>query len=166
MSWFVYIARDNDELVDGVCNDLIAEESLLCFESNWTKTYKIVWFIEFPNKIEALTKLKTIGIMSDAEKLKMISESQKIIIMSEEFDIDNERYPLVCNLKYTLSVVNFLNVLPELWKLNDIYVDNVAEYLAIKRSQIEYVKLWDISIDVSKNVGIITKEKFYPIIKC
>jgi hypothetical protein len=62
--------------------------------------------------------------------------------------------------------INFLNALPELWKLNDLYVENVAEYLAIKKNQVEYVKLWDISIDVSKNVGLITKEKFFPIIRC
>lgn len=166
MIWYVYIARDGDQLIDGVCNDLIAEETLLNYESDWTTNYKIIWFLESKNKIEALGKLRNLSSLSDTEKLKLISESQKIIIMSEDFDIDNQKYPLVFNLKYTLSLINFLNALPELWKLNDLYVENVAEYLAIKKNQVEYVKLWDISIDVSKNVGLITKEKFFPIIRC
>jgi hypothetical protein len=166
MIWYVYIARDGDQLIDGVCNDLIVEETLLNYESDWTTNYKIIWFLESKNKIEALGKLRNLSSLSDTEKLKLISESQKIIIMSEDFDIDNQKYPLVCNLKYTLSLINFLNALPELWKLNDLYVENVAEYLAIKKNQVEYVKLWDISIDVSKNVGLITKEKFFPIIRC
>ena len=112
-----------------------------------------------------LSKLKSISILSLEEKLDLISESKKIIIMSENHDIDKEKYPLVVNLKCTLEIINFFNELPELWKLNDLYLENVAEYLAIRRSQVMNVKLWDISIDSSKYVGIITREKFYPIIK-
>jgi hypothetical protein len=93
----VYIARDEDNLIEGMSNDLIAEENLLNYESNWTTNYKIVWFVEIKSKIEAYAKLKSISAMSDSEKLKMIFESQKIIIMSEEIDIDIIR--LIDNVK-------------------------------------------------------------------
>jgi hypothetical protein len=55
--------------------------------------------------------------------------------------------------------------LPELWKLNDIYCDSVCKYLDIRKTQLVYAKLWGIDVDQSNNVGLITKEKFYPIIK-
>lgn len=165
MKWYVYIARDDENIVEGICNDLIAEDNLLNYENDWATNYKIVWFVETKNKIDALSKLKSISILSLEEKLDLISESKKIVIMSENHDIDKEKYPLVVNLKCTLEIINFFNELPELWKLNDLYLENVAEYLAIRRSQVMNVKLWDISIDSSKFVGIITREKFYPIIK-
>jgi len=165
MKWYVYIARDDENIVEGICNDLIAEDNLLNYENDWATNYKIVWFLETKNKIDALSKLKSISTLSLEEKLDLISESKKIIIMSENHDIDKEKYPLVVNLKCTLEIINFFNELPELWKLNDLYLENVAEYLAIRRSQVMNVKLWDISIDSSKYVGIITREKFYPIIK-
>ena len=165
MKWYVYIARDDEDIVEGICNDLIAEDNLLNYENDWATNYKIVWFLETKNKIDALSKLKSISTLSLEQKLDLISESKKIIIMSENHDIDKEKYPLVVNLKCTLEIINFFNELPELWKLNDLYLENVAEYLAIRRSQVINVKLWDISIDSSKFVGIITREKFYPIIK-
>ena len=165
MNWYVYIARDEDEIVEGICNDLITEDSLLNSENDWKSNYQIVWFIETKNKIDALSKLKSITNLTHEQKLDLISESKKIIIMSEQNDIDKSRYPLVANLKSTLEIINFLNELPELWKLNDMYLESVAEYLAIRRSQVMNVKLWDISIDCSKYVGIITKDKFYPIVK-
>jgi len=165
MKWYVYIARDDENIVEGICNDLIAEDNLLNYENDWDTNYKIVWFLETKNKIDALSKLKSISTLSLEEKLDLISESKKIIIMSENHDINKEKYPLVVNLKCTLEIINFFNELPELWKLNDLYLENVAEYLAIRRSQVMNVKLWDISIDSSKYVGIITREKFYPIIK-
>ena len=58
-----------------------------------------------------------------------------------------------------------MQVLPELWKLNEQYLESVAEFLSVKRTRVESLKLWDISIDYSNNVGLITSEKFYPIIK-
>ena len=165
MNWYVYIARDDENLVEGICNDLIAEDNLLNHENDWNTNYQIVWFIETKNKLEALSKLKSISSLSIEQKLDLISESKKIIIMSENNDIDKDKYPLVANLKCTLEIINFLNELPELWKLNDLYLESVAEYLAIRRSQVMNVKLWDISIDTSKYVGIITRDKFYPIVK-
>jgi len=29
-----------------------------------------------------------------------------------------------------------------------------------------FSRLWDVSIDVSRNVGLITNEEFFPIIRC
>ena len=80
-------------------------------------------------------------------------------------EVDPEKFSLVRNLRFTLNLVDLLQNLPELWKLNDKYLDNVAEYLDIKTSQVINAKLWDICIDTSKNVGLITKDKFYPVIK-
>ena len=165
-NWVVYIAKYNDSLVEGITNDLVAEESLLNYESNWTTDYKIAWNSDdFENKISALSKLREISLLSYEEKIYLISQSNKIIILKSDIEIDAEKYPLVVDLRYTLSIINFLKTLPELWKLNDLYIDNVAEYLAVKRSQVEYIKLWDISIDYSKNVGLITQSKFFPIIR-
>lgn len=164
-SWIVYIARDSDNLVVGVCNDLIAEETLLNYENDWSTNYKIVWFTKFKTKTEALIKQKDISSLDDEEKNQLILNSQKIIIISDDMEVDQERFPLVKNLRYTLNMVDLLMILPELWKLNDSYIENVAEYLDIKTSQAMNAKLWDICIDFSDNVGLITKEKFYPVIK-
>lgn len=164
-SWIVYIARDSDNLVVGVCNDLIAEETLLNYENDWATNYKIVWFTKFKTKTEALIKQKDISSLDDEEKNQLILNSQKIIIISDDMEVDQERFPLVKNLRYTLNMVDLLMILPELWKLNDSYIENVAEYLDIKTSQAMNAKLWDICIDFSDNVGLITKEKFYPVIK-
>ena len=164
-SWIVYIARDLDNFVVGVCNDLIAEETLLNYENEWTTNYKIVWFTKFKTKTEALIKQKDISSLNDEEKNQLILNSQKIIIISDDMEVDQERFPLVKNLRYTLNMVDLLMILPELWKLNDSYIENVAEYLDIRTSQAVNAKLWDICIDFSDNVGLITKEKFYPVIK-
>lgn len=164
-SWIVYIARDLDNLVVGVCNDMIAEETLLNSESDWTTNYRIVWFTKFKTKTEALSKLKDVSSLDDIEKQQLILNSQKIIIISDDMEVDSKKFPLVKNLRYTLNMVDLLMILPELWKLNDSYLDNVAEYLDIKTNQVINAKLWDICIDSSDNVGLITKEKFYPVIK-
>lgn len=164
-NWCVYIARDEDVFIVGVSNDLISEESLLNYECEWKTNFKIVWFFECKTKIEALSKSKELSLLDDQEKINLISNSQKIIILSDSFEIDYQKFPLVNNLRYTLSLVGFLNVLPELWKLNDLYMENVAEYLNIRSNQVINAKLWDIYIDSSRNVGLITKEKFFPIIK-
>lgn len=164
-SWIVYIARDLNELVVGVCNDLIAEETLLNHENDWATNYKIVWFAKFKTKTEALLKLKDVSSLSDNEKHQLILDSHKIIIINDDIDLDGEKFPLVKNLRYTLNMVDILMILPELWKLNDVYLENVAEYLDIRTNQVMNAKLWDICIDCSDNVGLITKEKFYPVIK-
>ena len=164
-NWCVYIARDEDVFIVGVSNDLISKESLLNYECEWKTSFKIVWFLECKTKIEALSKSKELSLLDDQEKINLISNSQKIIILSDSYEIDIDKFPLVNNLRYTLSLVGFLNVLPELWKLNDLYMENVAEYLDIRSSQVINAKLWDIYIDSSRNVGLITKEKFFPIIK-
>jgi hypothetical protein len=88
-----------------------------------------------------------------------------IIIVDFRDNEDFENHPSMTYLKQTLNMISFLEEVPELWKLNDFFIDSVAEYLRIKRRQVEFVKLWDVSIDFSKNVGLITQEKFYPIIR-
>jgi hypothetical protein len=63
-------------------------------------------------------------------------------------------------------MVNFIEQIPQMWKLNDFFVECVSDYLQIKRERVFFSTLWDISIDLSSNrVGIITEESFYPIIK-
>ena len=88
-----------------------------------------------------------------------------IIIVDFRDNEDFENHPYMAYLKQTLNMISFLEEVPELWKLDDFFIDSVAEYLSIKRRQVEFTKLWDISIDFSKNVGLITQEKFYPIIR-
>lgn len=164
-SWIVYIARDLESLVVGVCNDVVSEETLLNSESEWTTNYRILWFVKFKTKTEALLKFKDVSVLDDIEKNQLILNSQKIIIIEDDMEVDPEKFSLVRNLRFTLNLVQLLQNLPELWKLNDKYLDNVAEYLDIKTSQVINAKLWDICIDTSKNVGLITKDKFYPVIK-
>ena len=55
-SWIVYIARDLESLVVGVCNDVVSEETILYSESEWTTNYRILWFVKFKTKTEALLK--------------------------------------------------------------------------------------------------------------
>jgi hypothetical protein len=62
-------------------------------------------------------------------------------------------------------MISYLEQVPELWKLNDFFIECVSEYLEIKRERVLFTRLWDVSIDVSKNVGIITSEKFFPLIR-
>lgn len=164
-SWCVYIARDLNDLIVGVCDDIIAEESLLNHEQDWKTDYKIVWFLDCKTKKDAFVKFKEISSLDDFQKIELIASSQKLIIVADDNEIDSVKFPLIKNLRYTLSLVDLLNTFPELWKLNDIYIESVAEYLDIKRSQVINAKLWDICIDSSKNVGLITRDKFYPIIK-
>lgn len=88
-----------------------------------------------------------------------------IIIVNFEVNEDFSKTPLVEHLKQTLCLSNFFEALPELWKLDDLYTENVCEYLRIKKTQLIYEKLWGISVDFSNTVGLITKEQFYPVIK-
>lgn len=88
-----------------------------------------------------------------------------IIVVDFRDNEDFANHPYMSYLKQTLNMISFLEEVPELWKLNDLFIECVADYLSIKRRQVEFVKLWDISIDFSKNVGLITQEKFYPIIR-
>jgi hypothetical protein len=88
-----------------------------------------------------------------------------IEIVNFEINEDFSKTPLMKNLKQTLCLSNFFESLPELWKLDDLYMECVSEYLRIRRTQLIYTPLWGISIDHSSKVGLITVEKFYPIIK-
>lgn len=88
-----------------------------------------------------------------------------IIVVDFRDNEDFANHPYMSYLKQTLNMISFLEEVPELWKLNDLFIECVADYLSIKKRQVEFVKLWDISIDFSKNVGLITQEKFYPIIR-
>jgi hypothetical protein len=63
-------------------------------------------------------------------------------------------------------MISYLEEAAELWKLNDFFVECVADYLQIKRERVFVTRLWDIPIDLSSNrVGIITSQTFFPIIK-
>ena len=88
-----------------------------------------------------------------------------IIIVNFGVNEDFSETPLLDNLWQTLSVCKYFECLPELWKLNDLYSDSVCKYLDIRKTQLIYTRLWGIDIDQSNNVGLIAKEKFYPIIK-
>lgn len=163
--WFTYIAVDTSTLFTGICNDLISEELLLQNELK-SNTFKIKWFEEFNNKIDSLKKLNEINKLNDEDKLILLSNFNSIIILKDEDYKENyEKYPSVYNLKQTLQISDFLKQIPEIWKLNDLYIEQVSEYLAIRKTQICYFKLWNISMDFSNNVGLVTKEKFFPIIK-
>ena len=90
----------------------------------------------------------------------------KIIIVDFRDDEDFGNHPYISYLKQTLNMVNFIEQIPQIWKLNDFFVECVSDYLEIKRERVFFSTLWDISIDLSSNrVGIITEESFYPIIK-
>ena len=125
-SWIVYIARDLESLVVGVCNDVVSEETLLNSESEWTTNYRILWFTKFKTKTEALLKFKDVSVLDDEEKNQLILNSQKIIIIEDDMEVDPEKFSLVRNLRFTLNLVDLLQNLPELWKLNDKYLDNEA----------------------------------------
>ena len=88
-----------------------------------------------------------------------------IVIVNLEINEDLSKTPLMKNLKQTLCLSNFFDALPELWKLDDLYIECVSEYLKIRKTQLVYTPLWGISIDHSSKVGLITSEKFYPVIK-
>ena len=88
-----------------------------------------------------------------------------IIVVDFRDDEDFANYPYISYLKQTLNMISYLDQVPELWKLNDFFVECVSDYLEIKSERVLFTKLWDVSIDVSKNVGIITNEKFFPLIR-
>lgn len=88
-----------------------------------------------------------------------------IIIVDFRDNEDFGNHPYISYLKETLNMISYLEQVPELWKLNDFFIECVSDYLEIKRERVLFTKLWDVSIDVSKNVGIITNEKFYPLIR-
>lgn len=163
-SWFVYIAVDNNELITGICNDLIQEEILL--KEELTETALIKWYEQIDLKVKALKKLEELNNLSDEEKFFIVSAFNKIIILKDDdFKENYNKFPLVYNLKQTLSLSQFLKANPEIWKLDESYIEDVTEYLSIKKTQIEFSKLWNIAIDYSLNVGLVTKDKFFPIIK-
>lgn len=163
--WFVYIAVDKNEIYTGICNDIIAEENLLNSELD-SQNIKIKWFQDFENKIDGLKKLKDINKLDDKDKLILLDDFKNIIILKDDdFREEYARFPLVYNLKQTLQLSDFLKYLPEIWKLDELYIENVSEYLSVKKTQIEHIKLWNISVDFSSNVGLVTKQKFFPIIK-
>lgn len=88
-----------------------------------------------------------------------------IVIVNFEINEDFSNTPLIQNLKQTLCLTYFCDAFPELWKLDDLYMENVSEYLKIKKTQLLYTHLWGISIDHSNKVGLITTDKFFPVIK-
>lgn len=88
-----------------------------------------------------------------------------IIIVDFRDNEDFGNHPYISYLKETLNMISYLEQVPELWKLNDFFIECVSNYLEIKRERVLFTKLWDVSIDVSKNVGIITNEKFFPLIR-
>jgi len=90
----------------------------------------------------------------------------RIIIVDFRDDEDFANHPYISYLKQTLNMISYLDQVPELWKLNDFFVECVSDYLQIKRERVMFTKLWDVSVDISSNVGLITNEEFFPIIKC
>ena len=90
----------------------------------------------------------------------------RIIIVDFRDDEDFRNHPYISYLKQTLNMISYLDQVPELWKLNDFFIECVSDYLEIKRERVVFTRLWDVSIDVSKNVGLITSEEFFPIIRC
>ena len=90
----------------------------------------------------------------------------RIIIVDFRDDEDFRNHPYISYLKQTLNMISYLDQVPELWKLNDFFIECVSDYLEIKRERVVFTRLWDVSIDVSKNVGLITSQEFFPIIRC
>jgi len=88
-----------------------------------------------------------------------------IIIVDFRDNEDFGNHPYISYLKETLNMISYLEQVPELWKLNDFFIECVSDYLEVKRERVLFTRLWDVSIDVSKNVGIITNEKFFPLIR-
>ena len=88
-----------------------------------------------------------------------------IVIVNFEINEDFSETPLMKNLKQTLCLSNFFEALPELWKLDDLYMECVCRYLKIRKTELMHTPLWGISVDHSSKVGLITSDKFYPVIK-
>ena len=164
-NWYVYLAKNGEEFITGVCNDLLNEEILLKEELK-CEDFIIGWYQEFNNKVECLKKLKDVNDLTEDEKNFLVFTFSKIIVLKDEDYKENfEKYPLVYNLKQTLQLSSFFQENPELWKLDNIYMENVSEYLSVKKTQVEFIKLWNIAVDFSSNVGLVTKSKFFPIIR-
>ena len=90
----------------------------------------------------------------------------RIIVVDFRDDENFANHPYISYLKQTLNMISYLDQVPELWKLNDFFVECVSDYLQIKRERVMFTRLWDISVDLSSNkVGLITSESFFPIIK-
>ena len=90
----------------------------------------------------------------------------RIIVVDFRDDEDFANHPYISYLKQTLNMISYLDEVPELWKLNDFFVECVSDYLQIKRERVMFTRLWDISVYLSSNrVGLITSESFFPIIK-
>jgi hypothetical protein len=90
----------------------------------------------------------------------------RIIVVDFRDDENFANHPYISYLKQTLNMISYLDEVPELWKLNDFFVECVSDYLQIKRERVMFTRLWDISVDLSSNkVGLITSESFFPIIK-
>ena len=90
----------------------------------------------------------------------------RIIIVDFRDDEDFANHPYISYLKQTLNMTSYLNQVPELWKLNDFFVECVSDYLQIKRERVTFTRLLEISLDLtSSKVGLITSESFFPIIK-
>jgi len=164
-NWYLYIAKTENDFISGVCNDLINEELLLKDELK-NNNFLIGYYQEFNNKIECLKKLQEINSLSDDEKNFLILTFNKIIVIKDdEYKENYDKYPLVYNLKQTFKLSSFFQENGEIWKLNQTYMEHVSEYLAVERSKVEFMKLWNIAVDFSANVGLVTKNKFFPIIK-
>ena len=88
-----------------------------------------------------------------------------IIVVDFRDNEDFGNHPYMAYLKETFNMISYLEQVPELWKLNDFFIECVSEYLEIKRERVLFTRLWDVSINVSKNVGIITSETFFPLIR-
>jgi predicted GIY-YIG superfamily endonuclease len=164
-NWYVYLAQSSDEFISGITDDLIKEEILLKTELSNDNSI-IGWHKLYENKVDALKKLKEINNLTDDEKQILILTFNKIIVLKDEDYKENyDKYPLIYNLKQTLQLSSYFQENPEIWKLDEIYVENVSEYLSVRRTQLEFTKLWNIAMDYSNNVGLVTKSKFFPIIK-
>ena len=57
----------------------------------------------------------------------------RIIIVDFRDDEDFGQHPYISYLKQTLNMTNYLEQIPELWKLNDFFAECVSDYLQIKR---------------------------------
>lgn len=164
-SWYVYLARSGNDFITGITDDLVNEEILLKDELKDNKSI-IGWHKVCDTKVDALKQLKDINNLTDDEKqILLLTFNQIIILKDEDYKENYEKYPLVYHLKQTLQLSSFFNENPEIWKLDEIYIENVSEYLSIKRTQLEFNKLWNIAMDYSVNVGLVTRSKFFPIIK-
>ena len=59
-----------------------------------------------------------------------------IIIVDFRDSEDFENHPYISYLKETLNMISYLEQVPELWKLNDFFIECVSDYLEIKRERV------------------------------